>query len=60
MGRMVQFEMGLLIGISFAMYLQMSSNHLVFPPNMTSNMTLSCYLVSLHSTIASIALLMQN
>ena len=30
MGRMVQFEMDLLIGISFAMNMQMFSNHLGF------------------------------
>ena len=31
MGMMVQFKMDLLIGISFVMNLQMSSNHLGFP-----------------------------
>ena len=41
-GMMVQFEMNLLIGISFAMNMQMSSNHQVFLPNMISNMILSC------------------
>ena len=59
-GRMVQLEMDLLVGISFAMNLQMSSNHLVFSPNVTSNMTLNCSLVLLHSIVASIALLLQN
>ena len=60
MRRMLQFEMDLLAGISFAMNLQMSSNHLVFPPNVTSNMTSSCYLVPLHSTVASIMFLLHN
>ena len=32
MGRTVQFEMNPLLGISFAMNMHMSSNHLVFPP----------------------------
>ena len=31
MGRMVQFKMDLLVGISFAMNMQTFSNHLVFP-----------------------------
>ena len=64
MGRMVQFEMNLLIGISFVMNMQMFSNHLVFPmnmPNVTSiHMILSCCLVPRHSIVASIAFLLQN
>ena len=60
MGRMVQFKMDLLVGISFAMSMQMFSNHLVFPPNMISNMILSCCLVPHHSIVASIAFLLQN
>ena len=60
MGRMVQLQMDLLVGISFAMSMQMFSNHLVFPPNVKSNMILSCYLVPLHSIVASIAFLLQN
>ena len=59
-GMMVQFEMKLLIGITFAMNLQMSLHHLVFPPNVTSNMILSCYLVPLYSIIVSITSLLQN
>ena len=54
MGRMVQFKMDLLVGISFVMNLQMSLNHMVFPPNVISSMILSCYLVPLHIIIASL------
>ena len=53
-------EMDLLVGISFAMNMQMFSNHLVFPPNVKSSTILSCYLVPHHSIIASIAFLLQN
>ena len=60
MGRMVQFEMNLLVGISFTMNMQTSLNHLVFLPNVTSNMILNCCLVPHHSIIASIAFLLQN
>ena len=60
MGRMVQLKMELLIGISFVMNMRMFSNHLVFPPNVTSNMTLSCYLEPLYSIFASFAFLLQN
>ena len=60
MGKMVQFEMDLLVGISFEMSMQMFSNHLVFPPNVKSNMILSCYLVPHHSIVASIVFLLQN
>ena len=50
----------LLVGISFAMSMQMFSNHLVFPPNVKSNMILSCCLVPNHSIVASITFLLQN
>ena len=60
MGKIVKFEMDLLVGISFAMNMQMFSNHLVFPPNVISNMILSCCLVPHHSIVASIACLLQN
>ena len=59
-GRMVQFEMNLLIGISFAMNMQTFLNHLVFLPNVTSNMILSCCLVPHHSIIATVTFLLQN
>ena len=59
-GRMVQFEMDLVVGISFAMNLQTYSNHLVLPPNVTSSMISNFYLVQLHSIVTSIALLLQN
>ena len=60
MGRMVQLQMDLLIGISFAMSMQMFSNHLVFPPNVKSSTILSCYLVPHHSIIGNITFLLQN
>ena len=50
----------LLVGISFAMNMQMFSNHLVSLPNVKSSTILSCYLVPHHSIVTSITFLLQN
>ena len=60
MGVMVKFEMDLLVGIIFVMNMQMSSKHLVFPPNVTSSLILNCCLVPHHSIVVNTAFRLQN